>query len=228
MDFFDSSVSQVRDTFLSRVYGYMAGALVISAVTAYSVASSPAFVSFLFSSRLLIFGLMLAQLAVVVVLSSMLARLQFGTALALYFAYAVLTGMTLSSIFLIYKIPSIFMTFSVTAGMFLIMAVYGYVTKSDLSGMRNLLMMGLIGIILASIVNMFVGSGPLDLIIAAAGVVIFTMMIAYDVQRIKWLRSAIVDQETANKAAIIGALMLYLDFINLFLSLLRLLGRRKE
>jgi len=228
MEFFDSSVSQVRDTFLSRVYGYMAGALAISAITAYSVASSLTFISYLYSSKLLLFGLMIAQVAVVVVLSAMLARLQFSTALALYIAYAVLTGITLSSIFLVYQLPSIFLTFGVTAGMFCVMALYGYFTKSDLSGMRNLLLMGLVGIILASLINMFVGSGPFDLVIAAAGVVIFTLMIAYDVQRIKWLRSAIVDQEMANKAAIIGALMLYLNFINLFLSLLRLLGRRRE
>src|SRR5579872_5739943 len=185
---YEFSVSHSRDTFLSRVYGYMMGALVVSGVTAFAVASSPAFITYLFSSKLLLFGLMFAQLGIVIALSAMLARLEFGTALLLYFAYSVLTGITLSSIFLIYQMPSIVLTFAVTAGMFGTMALYGYFTKADLSGMGNILLMGLVGIIIASLINLFVQSESFNLFIAAAGVVIFTMLTAYDVQRIKNLR----------------------------------------
>jgi uncharacterized protein len=225
---YNSIVTQVRDTFLYRVYGYMAAGLGLSAVTAVAAASSPSFMTLLFSSKMLMFGLMLAQLAVVVVLTAMLNSLRFESALFAYALYAVLTGLTLSSIFVIYELPSIGFTFAVTAGMFGIMALYGYLTNSDLSGMRNLLMMGLVGIILASLINMFWRNESFDLVITCVGVVVFTLLTAYDVQRIKWMRSAIVDEEMAGKAAIIGALMLYLDFVNLFLMLLRLLGRRRD
>lgn len=225
---YNTIVTQARDTFLYRVYGYMAAGLAISAITAVAAASSPAFMTALFTSKMLMFGLMLAQLAVVVVLTAMLNSLSFGSALFAYGLYALLTGLTLSSIFVVYELPSIGMTFAVTAGMFGVMALYGYITQSDLSGMRNLLMMGLVGIILASLINMFWRNESFDLMITCVGVVVFTLLTAYDVQRIKWMRSAIIDEEMAGKAAIIGALMLYLDFVNLFLMLLRLLGRRRD
>jgi len=225
---YNSIVTQVRDTFLYRVYGYMAAGLAVSAATAVAAASSPAFMTALFTSKMLLYGLFIAQLAVVIVLTGMLNSMSYGSAVFAYGLYAVLTGLTLSSIFVIYELPSIGLTFAVTAGMFGVMAVYGYVTKSDLSGMRSILMMGLVGIIIASVINMFVRSETFDLTIACVGVVVFTLLTAYDVQRIKWIRSAIVDEEMAQKAAIIGALMLYLDFINLFLMLLRLLGRRRD
>ena len=228
MSRYESSVSHVRDTFLSRVYGYMTGALAVSAITAYSVASSPTFINYLFSSKLLLIGLMLAQLGLVVALSALLPSLQFSTALGLYFLYSVLTGITLSSVFLVYQIPSIVFVFAITAGMFGAMALYGYFTQSDLSGMGNLLLMGLVGIVLASLINLFVQSETFNLAIVYMSVVVFTLLTAYDVQRIKNLRYAITDYEMAQKAAIVGALMLYLDFINLFLSLLQILGKRRE
>jgi FtsH-binding integral membrane protein len=171
---------------------------------------------------------MFAQLGVVLTLSAALGKIKSGTATALFVLYSVLTGVTFSTLFVVFQLGSLALTFAVTAGMFGVMALYGYFTKSDLSGMGNIMLMGLIGLILASVINIFWQNSMFEMVISGIGVVIFTILTAVDVQRIKALSFEIVDQETSRKMAIMGALTLYLDFINLFLMLLNFLGRKRD
>lgn len=162
-----------------------------------------------------------------IAISAGINRFRASSATLMFFIYSALNGVTLSVIFLVYAHSSIANTFFVTAGMFAIMSVYGYTTRTDLTSWGNFLFMGLIGIILASVVNIFLGSQSLDWIISCLGVIIFVGLTAYDTQSIKAMaHGGFADAETEQKAAVIGALRLYLDFINLFLMLLRLFGRR--
>lgn len=223
-----SSVHFARTNLLPRVYGLMCGALLLSAVTAFAVATSPSMVAYLFSHKWVFYGLLFAQLGVVIALSAMINRMGSGTALAMFVLYSLLTGVTFSSLFVLFTLGSLGLTFVITAGMFGTMALYGYFTKSDLSTMGNLLLMALIGLIIAGIVNIFWQNPMFNMVISGLGVIVFTMLTAYDVQRIKALSYAIVDEETSRKFAIIGALTLYLDFINLFLYLLSFTGQRRQ
>lgn len=221
----------VSKTFISRVFSWMAIALAITAFTAYYTANSPALLSRLISETGLSgmgYLVMFAPIGFVLAMSIGFQRFSARTLTLLFGAYSVIMGLSLSFILLIYTGSSIFQTFAVTAGMFGVMAIAGYTTKTDLSKMGSLLFMGLIGIIIASVVNFFLRSSSMDYIISFLGVVIFTGLTAWDVQKLKRIGAGVeFGSEAGNKLAIMGALTLYLDFINLFLFLLRFLGNRK-
>jgi uncharacterized protein len=219
-----TQVAGQHAAFFRKVYAFMALGLAATGVTAMLVASSPAALHLIVGNRIVFLGLLFAQLAMVWAFSSMVTRISRAAAGAMFFAYAVMNGLTLSVIFLAYTGASIASTFFITAGAFGALSAYGYATKRDLTGVGSFAMMGLFGLIIASVVNLFLHSSMLYWLTTFVGVIVFTLLAAYDTQKIKQLN---VGGETGEKGAIIGALMLYLDFINLFLFLLRLLGRRK-
>ena len=219
----------VAATFMRSVYYWMAGALTITGLTAMLVANSPAMMELIFSSSALVWGLLIGELVLVMILSAAINRLSFSTATLLFIIYSALNGVTLSCIFVLYTKESIASTFFITAGMFVALALYGTVTKKDLSGIGRFLFMTLIGLIIASIVNIFMQSTMLYWITTAAGVVIFAGLTAYDAQKIQQIAAEAVEiNESTQKVALFGALSLYLDFINLFLYLLRIFGRRSN
>lgn len=214
---------------IRKVYTWMAMALAITGITAYGVAISPNLINFVFGSKAIFFGLIIAELAMVILLSARLHKLSLTTATLMFITFSVLNGVTLSSIFLIYTASSIATTFFICAGTFAAMSAYGAFTKTDLSSIGKLLFMALIGLIIATVVNLFVHSTGLDLIISYAGVLIFVGLTAWDTQKIKlMLADADYMDEGAQKIALIGALSLYLDFINLFIYLLRIFGARRD
>lgn len=214
---------------IRKVYTWMAMALAITGITAYGVAISPNLINIIFGSKAIFFGLIIAELAMVILLSARLHKLSLTTATLMFITFSVLNGVTLSSIFLIYTASSIATTFFICAGTFAAMSAYGAFTKTDLSSIGKLLFMALIGLIIATVVNLFVHSTGLDLIISYAGVLIFVGLTAWDTQKIKlMLSNADFMDEGAQKIALIGALSLYLDFINLFLYLLRIFGARRD
>lgn len=226
------TVSQARQeastVFLAKVFNWMAIGLGLTGVIAYLTAQSGLALKIAASPLFIV--LILAELGMVFFLSARIEKIQPGTATGLFVGYSALNGLTLSTIFLAYTRASIGGTFLITAGMFGAMAVYGLVTKRDLSGMGSFMFMGLIGIILASIVNIFLQSSSLYWAISVIGVLVFVGLTAYDVQKIKNIgEQGIMQQGEAaiRKGAIIGALALYLDFINLFLMLLRFFGSRE-
>jgi FtsH-binding integral membrane protein len=222
-----SADAQLRQSsIINQVYAWMtAGLLVTGAVAAYT-ANSLWLLQLIFGNPFGIWVLFIAQIAMVLGLSAGIGRLAPATATALFIAYAALNGLTMASIFLVYTRTSIASTFFITAATFAAMSMYGYVTKRDLTKMGSLLFMALIGLILASLVNFFLKSTALYWIITYAGVLIFIGLIAWDTQKIKRLSVQATDDTSARRIAILGALMLYLDFINLFLFLLRIFGRR--
>lgn len=212
---------------MRKVYIWMAMALAITGVTAFGVASSPNLLALIFSSKLLFFGLIIAELALVILLTARLQKLSLTTATLFFVLFAVINGVTLSSIFVIYTMASIAQTFFICSATFGVMAVYGYTTKRDLSSMGKLLFMALIGLIIATVVNIFMRSSGLDIAISYIGVLVFVGLTAWDTQKIKLMLANAEDMgEGAQKIALIGALSLYLDFINLFIYLLRIFGRR--
>lgn len=212
---------------IRKVYTWMAMALAITGITAYGVSISPNLVNLIFSSKMVFFGIIIAELALVLILSARLHKLSLSTATLMFILYSVLNGVTLSSIFLLYTTSSIATTFFISAGTFGAMSLYGAVTKTDLSSIGKILYMALIGLIIATVVNMFIHSSGFDIIISYAGVLIFVGLTAWDTQKIKlMLAEADYMDEGAQKLALIGALTLYLDFINLFIYLLRILGKR--
>lgn len=220
--------ADVQKDFITKVYGWMCAALLTTALVSYYTVSSPQLMQMIFQNQLLFIGLIIAELGLVIALSAAINRLSSAAATAMFFLYSALTGITLSVIFIAYTAESITTTFLVTAGTFGTMSIYGYTTKRDLTSWGNLLFMGLIGIIIASVVNMFFASTLLYTLITYAGVLIFVGLTAYDTQKIKHMGALLEDgSEIQRKGAIIGALRLYLDFINLFLMLLRLFGRRR-
>jgi len=223
------TVTQARQeastVFLAKTFNWMAVGLAITGVVAYFTASTG--VAYSIISSPLFYVLIFAELGLVFYLSARIAKIQASTASSLFIGYSVLNGLTLSVIFLAYTSSSIASTFFITAGMFGSMAVYGLVTKRDLSGWGSFLFMGLIGVIIASVVNIFLQSSAMSWIISMIGVVVFTGLTAYDVQKIKRIgEEGIMTQgdEAIRKGSIMGALTLYLDFINLFLMLLRFFG----
>lgn len=214
---------------LYRVYGWMTIGLALTAGVAYYVANTPQIASAIIKNSGMLIVLMLLELGLVFALSFFINKMSGFVAALTFLLYSVLNGVTMSFVFLIYTNTSIATTFFVTAGMFAAMAIYGYFTKADLSGMGNFLFMGLIGLILALVVNIFLKSSTFDYIISACGVLIFSLLTAYDVQQIKLMSNSLMAQgEGLLKISILGALKLYLDFINLFLYLLRFMGQQKS
>lgn len=218
-----------QSTLLRSVYVWMTLALVITGFVSMYVAQSYQLVSFIFGNRLALWGMLIAELAVVFYLSARINSISFTKATVMFIIYSILNGATLASIFLVYTMSSIASTFFVAAGTFGVMALYGYITKSDLTRIGNICLMALIGLIIATLVSLFWQNSMLQMIITYAGVILFVGLTAYDSQKIKRLLTAdgIEVTEETQKIALLGALTLYLDFINLFLYLLRLLGDRK-
>ena len=225
-----SRTSSALAACLANVYWWMTFALLVSGVTAWAVGTSAELSRMVFQNKGIFIILILAELGMVFWISAGINKMQASTATALFIAYAVLNGITLSFIFLAYSMGSIAMTFAVTAGTFGVMALIGTTTKKDLTSMGNLLFMALIGLIIASIVNWFWANSTLYWIVTYAGVLIFVGLTAFDAQKIKnmYIAAGTDDSETVRKIAVLGALTLYLDFINLFLYLLRIFGGRRD
>lgn len=214
---------------MRKVYTWMALAMAITGITAYGVATSPAILEMIFGNRIVFFGLIIAEFALVFGVSGMLNRISLATATLMFIAYSVINGAVLSIVFLLYTMESIGQVFFITAGTFGAMALLGYTTKKDLTGMGQMLFMALIGVIIATVVNMFVGSSTMQTIISYVGVLIFVGLTAYDSQKIKHMLSSFeYADESAQKLALVGSLTLYLDFVNLFLYLLRIFGNRRD
>ncbi len=213
--------------FMRSVYGWMGIGLAITALTATFIASSPAVVGALAGNRFLFWGLMLAQLGIVVMLSARAQQLSSAAAAGMFVAYSALTGVTFSFILVAFTGESIATTFLVTATMFGAMAAYGTMTSRSLAGWGQFLFMGLIGVVVASIVGMFWHSDGLQFVLSFVGVIVFTGLAAYDAQRLKAMALATPQGQTGSYA-IVGALTMYLDFINLFLMLLRFTGNRRN
>ena len=225
----DYAMSTAFPALMRKVFVWMTLALAITGLTAYGVATSPALLSLIFSSKVTFFGLIIAEFALVFAISGAINRLSLSTATLLFILYSVVNGATMSTIFFAFSVATIGKVFFITAGTFGAMALVGYTTKTDLTSMGKLLFMALLGIIIASVVNMFVGSSGLDLILSYVGVLVFVGLTAYDTQKIKQMCQAAPDAgESAQKLALIGALSLYLDFINLFLYLLRIFGNNRD
>lgn len=214
-------------TLMRKTYLWMAMALVITGLTAYVVATNAALTQFLFTHSSLIWVLFLAEIGLVIGLSAAIRKISLPTATLMFVVYAALNGITFSSLFFVYTMGSLASTFFITAGTFGAMSLVGFFTKADLSSMGKILLMALIGLIIASVVNIFVGSSGLELLMTYVGVLIFVGLTAYDTQKIKQMFLSAPDaSESTQKYAVLGALTLYLDFINLFLYLLRIFGRR--
>lgn len=218
--------------FMRRVYNWMAAGLALSAVTAWLVASSAAVLGLFFNLQtgaptMLFWVAIVGEFGLVIAISAGIRRFQAGTAAALFVAYAALNGVTLSMVLLAYTGASVMKAFLVTAGTFAVTSVWATTTKKDLSGMGSFLMMGLIGLIIASLVNIFLGSSTLDWVVSVVGVGLFVGLTAYDTQQLRAMVLEAANEVTVAKMAIFGALKLYLDFINLFLMLLRLMGDRR-
>jgi FtsH-binding integral membrane protein len=215
-------------TFISKVYGWMACALIVTGLVAWWTASNPEWVATIVSNHLVFYGLLIGELLCVVYLSSVINRISAQLATLLFIIYACLNGLTFSIIFLVFTAESISSTFFITAGTFGVMSIYGYYTKRDLTTLGHLAFMTLIGLIISSVVNLFFQNETISWITTFAGILIFVALTAYDTQKIKNMNVAgIQGTEEEKKGAIMGALTLYLDFINLFLFLLRLFGRRR-
>ncbi len=230
MDAYTSNTVQAADrvsAFLWKVYSWMAIGLGLTALEAFAVAGSPDLLRVLIGNRLVFFALIIAQLGLVFFLSARADRLAPGTAAGLFTLYSALNGVTLSVILLAYTGESVAMTFVVTAGMFGALAVFGSTTKRSLAGAGQFFMMGLIGLILASILGMFWHNDALQFLISVVGVIAFTGLTAYDAQRLKQMALALPEGQVGSYA-VVGALSLYLDFINLFLMLLRFTGSRRD
>ncbi len=211
------------------VYAWMAIALLVTGATAWIVADSPFLLSLIFASKFGTWGLLIATVALVWHLSASVSRLSLKTATAMFLVYSVLNGLTMSAIFILYTFSSISAVFLTTAGTFAIMSAYGYMTKKDLSRMGNLCLMALFGVIIATIVNIFFENTMLQLLLSYVGILIFVGLTAYDTARIREIAMTHDTSATddGQKIAILGALTLYLDFINLFLYMLRIFGDRK-
>jgi len=222
------SVESAQQRFVTKVFWWMCAALLTTAAVSYYVVSSEQLLMTIITNRALFFGLIIAELGIVIAISAALNRLSSMAATGLFFLYAALTGATISVVFVAYTQESIFTTFLITAGTFGAMGIYGYTTKRDLTSVGSLAFMGLIGIILASVLNIFVRSTFLYTVVTYVGVLVFVGLTAYDAQKTKRMGASLVEgSEAERKGAIVGALALYLDFINLFLLLLRIFGRRR-
>lgn len=220
----------IINEFIRSVYNWMAIGLGLTGFIAFYVSSSPNMIRLIYGNQILFFGLIIGELALVFYLSARIQKIQSSTATALFILYAALNGATLSFIFLIYTSASITSTFFICAATFVACSIYGMVTKRDLTSLGGFMVMGLIGIIIASVVNMFIRSSGMSMIISYIGVFVFIGLTAYDTQKLKRMaleQPAGLEAGVVRKGAIMGALALYLDFINLFLMLLRILGDRR-
>lgn len=223
------ALSKAFPALIRKVYVWMALALVITGITAFGVASTPALLTAIKANQVLLFGLVIAEFALVIGVSAAINRLSLSMATLMFVLYSVINGATLSVIFLVYTMDSITSVFFITAGTFAAMAFVGYVTKKDLTSMGRILFMALIGLVIATVVNIFMRSSGLQLILNYVGVLVFVGLTAYDSQKIKQMLLMAPDTgETAQKLALLGSLTLYLDFINLFLYLLRIFGAKRE
>lgn len=221
-------VSAAFPVLMRKVYVWMTLALVITGFTAYGVATSPGIQQLVFGNSVVMWGLIIAEFALVIGVSAAINKLSLTTATLMFILYSVINGALLSSIFLIYTASSIATVFFITAGTFGAMALVGYTTKTDLTSMGKILFMALIGLVIATLVNLFVKSSGFTLILSYVGVLIFVGLTAYDSQKIKQMMLQAPDAgESAQKLALLGALTLYLDFINLFIYLLRIFGKRE-
>ena len=217
--------------YVRSVYNWMCIGLALTGFIALYVSSSETMMRLVFGNRILFFVLIIAELAIVFSIGGMVNRMSAGTATALFVIYSALNGVTLSFIFLVYTKASIVSTFFICSATFLACSIYGWTTKKDLTSLGGFLVMGLIGIIIASLVNMFIHSSAMSKIISYIGVIVFVGLTAYDTQKIKNMaltQPAGVDGAVVRKGAILGALSLYLDFINLFLMLLRIMGSGRD
>ena len=221
--------ARIQSQFLAKVYGWMAAGLAFTGGVAMFTVSSETLMQFIFGTPFVYLGLIIGQLVLVGFLSARAMQWSRGQAQAAFMSYAILNGLTLSVVFLRYTSDSIASTFFTSALMFGVMSVFGYFTKSDLSGWGKLLSMALIGLVITMVVNVFLQSSELGFLVSAIGVLLFTALTAYDTQKLKGIALIGVTEgeEMSEKATILGALTLYLDFINLFLFLLRFFGRRR-
>ena len=222
-------VSLAFPALMRKVYVWMTLALVITGFTAFGIAENPGLVYTIVTNRLLFWGLVIGEFALVMAIYGAIGRLSATAATLLFVLYSIVNGATLSVIFLAYTMTSIASVFFITAGTFAVMAFIGYTTKTDLTSFGKMLMMGLIGIILATVVNIFIGSSMLNMIVSYVGVVVFVGLTAYDSQKIKNLLYQVDNMsEEAQKLALLGSLTLYLDFINMFLMLMRIFGGNRD
>jgi FtsH-binding integral membrane protein len=217
--------------YVRSVYNWMALGLALTGVVAWYTANSASLRSLIYGNSVIFIVLIVAQLALVFAISGWINRMSAGTATALFVFYSGLTGLTLSFIFLAYTSTSVVSTFFICGGTFLAVSIYGWTTKRDLTSLGGFLIMGLFGIIIASVVNMFIVSSTMTKVVSYIGVFVFIGLTAYDTQKLKYMaltQPADLDGTVTRKAAILGALSLYLDFINLFLMLLRIFGQSRE
>lgn len=222
------NVATAFPALMRKVYVWMTLALVVTALSAYYVATTPAALYAIFSSKFMFFGLLIAEIVVVMAMTALINRMSFMVAALMMAAYSVLNGVTMSFIFVVYEMASIATTFFVTAGTFAAMAIVGYTTKKDLTKMGGILLMALIGLIIASVVNWFLQSETMSYVVSGIGVLVFTGLTAFDSQKIKeMLMQCDTVNDGTQKLALLGSLTLYLDFVNLFLYLLRFMGNRK-
>ena len=224
----EAEVSAAFPALMRKVYVWMTFALAITGITAYLVATNETLLTLIYSHQAVMWVLVIAELAIVIGVTAAINKLSLPVATLLFVVYSVLNGALFSSIFLVYTMASIAKVFFITAGTFGAMSLYGYTTKSDLTSWGKILIMGVLGLIIATVVNIFLKSSGLEMIISYAGVLIFVGLTAYDTQKIKQMCLQAPDTgETMQKYALLGALSLYLDFINLFIYLLRIFGRRE-
>ncbi|OGI08769.1 MAG: hypothetical protein A2Y40_00610 [Candidatus Margulisbacteria bacterium GWF2_35_9] len=220
---------QKERLFFNKVYGWMSFALFITGFSSFYVISSKTLLQALYGNPFLLFGLILLELGTVFYLSSNIQKMSLQTARITFIAYSILNGVTLSGLFMVYTGASVTMAFLITALTFSFMSIYGYTTQTDLTDMGKLMFVGLIGIVIASVINIFAQSSVLYWAISYIGVIVFIGLTAYDTQKIKQMMHQIVgDEDTYQKYAILGALTLYLDFINLFIMILRIVGNRRD
>lgn len=225
-----ADAAKVMAAFMSRVYLWMMVGISISGITAYVVAGRPDIVAYMMQNSIIFYGLIIVQLLAVIALSAWVQRMNIAVASAVYAIYATLVGLTFSTIFLVYTMSSISSAFFTTAFAFAGLSIFGYTTKRDLGPIGSFCIMGLFGLIAIMLLGIFIPSmmsNTMQLVIAVAGVLIFSGLTAYDTQRIKSLIFTFGSEDAARKGAIYGALILYLDFINLFLNILRLMGDRR-
>lgn len=228
LPYVDAQTTAIRNGVMHRVYAWMTAGLLVTGAVAMFIANSAVLTGLIFGNPFLFFGMFILQIIAVVGLSAGINRLSPAAATAIFMGYAALNGLTFAAIFLVYTAASIASTFFVTAGTFGAMSLYGYVTKRDLSGVGNFAIMALIGLLIASLVNMLLRNEALYWILTYAGVLIFVALTAWNTQKIKRLAAQVTDETAAGRVAIIGALTLYLDFINLFIFLLRIFGVRRN
>ena len=220
-----SSQTRIINTYIQKVYLWMFVGLVITSITAYFVSQDPDLYNVILGNDIVFYGLLIAQFIAAITIVAFIKRIPDNLAEITFAVYCFLTGLTLSIIFLAFSITSIAYVILITAAMFGFMSIYGYITKTDLTSVGNIATMALFGIVLALIVNLFIGNSVLDTILSILGVIVFSALTAYDTQNIK---NTLFGEGDIIKKEILGALNLYLDFVNLFLDLIKLLGKRRE